>query len=147
MTDESSIGKKVTKDWDGYELVISNNEKYCSKVLHFTRGSELGLKYHIRKTKSWYIANGQFEYKWIDTRTANMNSRNLNVGDVVTIEIGQPHHLICLKDGDIFEAGTHDVDNDSYYLMKESVNEKKYKQLVLLMHMGLGDHIIMAPAV
>ena len=105
------------------------------------------LKYHIRKTKTWYIANGQFEYRWIDTRTAKMNSRILTSGDIVTIEIGQPHHLICLKDGDIFEVGTQDIDNDSHYLIKESNNDKKYKHLVILMHMGLGDHIIMAPAI
>ena len=146
MTDTIDvIGKKVAK-W-GREFVITNTEKYCSKVLHLVRGAELRLKYHIRKTKSWYVASGQFEYKWIDTSTANMNSRILNVGDVVTIEIGQPHHLICLKEGDVFEASTQDFDNDSHYLIKESTNDKKYKDLVLLMHMGLGDHIIMTPAV
>ncbi len=144
MTDR--IGKKVIKDWDGYELLTTNNESYCGKILHFVRGAELTLKYHIHKTKTWYIARGQFEYKWIDTRTAIMNSRILNCGDIVTIEIGQPHHLICLRDGDIFEVGTQDVDNDTHYLIKETTNGKKHKHLVLLMHMGLGDHIIMTPA-
>lgn len=148
MTDTTDIiGKKVTKDWDGHELVTANTESYCGKILHLKRGAELTLKYHIRKTKTWYVASGQFEYRWIDTRTAKMNSRILTSGDIVTIEIGQPHQLVCLKDGDIFEVGTQDVDNDSHYLIKESNNDKKYKHLVLLMHMGLGDHIIMAPAV
>ena len=129
------------------ELAIANNEKYNSKVLHLARGEELTLKYHVRKTKSWYVASGQFDYKWIDTTTANMKSRILNVGDFVTIEIGQPHHLICLKDGDVFESGTPEINNDSYFLLKESADNKKYKHLVLLMHMGLGDHILMTPAV
>jgi mannose-6-phosphate isomerase-like protein (cupin superfamily) len=145
MTDEL-FGKKVYKG-DGYELCIANNEKYCSKVLHLARGAELTLKYHIRKTKSWYVASGQFDYKWIDTSNANMESRILNVGDIVTIEIGQPHHLICLKDGDVFESGSPEINNDSYFLLKESADNKKYKHLVLLMHMGLGDHIIMTPVV
>jgi mannose-6-phosphate isomerase len=147
MTDELFVvGKKVSKG-DGYEVLIANTEKYCSKVHHLARGAELTLKYHIRKTKSWYVASGQFDYKWIDTSNANMKSRILNVGDIVTIEIGQPHHLICLKDGDVFESGTPEINNDSYYLLKESANNKKYKHLVLLMHMGLGDHILMTPAV
>lgn len=142
MTDTK--GKKVTNEWN--ELVISNNESYCGKILHFSSGAEFVLKYHIRKSKTWYISCGQFEYKWIDTSTAKMNSRILNTGDIVTIGVGQPHHIICLKTGDIFEVGTQDVNNDSYYLMKEPV-DKKYKHFVLFMHMGLGDHIMMTPAV
>lgn len=143
-----STGTKVEKGW-GHELVIANSEKYCGKVMHFHQGARFSMHYHIRKTETWYVASGQFEFRWIDTESADMKTQILNVGDIVTNEIGQPHQLICLREGDVFEVSTQHFDSDSYRVMKgnSQTSDKKHPRIVLLMHMGLGDHILMAPAV
>lgn len=146
-------GIKVEKGW-GHELVIANSDKYCGKILHFKHGARFSMHYHIKKMETWYVSSGQFEFRWIDTRTADMKTRMLNVGDIVTNEIGQPHQLICLKEGDVFEVSTQHFDSDSYRVMKgdsqgmvTGSDRVKPNNVLLLMHMGLGDHIIMAPAV
>ena len=36
------------KGW-GDELWITNNEKYCGKILRFKKGSAFSMHYHIRK--------------------------------------------------------------------------------------------------
>lgn len=145
-----TAGTKVDKGW-GHELVIANSEKYCGKVLHFKHGARFSMHYHLAKTETWYVASGQFEFRWIDTRTADMHMRVLNVGDIVTNAVGQPHQLICLREGDIFEVSTQHFDSDSYRVMKGDsqggVGAAAHKNVLLLMHMGLGDHIMMTPAV
>lgn len=50
---------------------------------------------------------------------------DLNPGDTVTNEIGEPHQIICIEEGDIFEVSTHHVDSDSYRVMKGDSQCKK----------------------
>jgi hypothetical protein len=42
----------------------------------------------------------------------------LNIGDVITNERGEPHQLIALEDGEIFEVSTKHFDSDSYRIFK-----------------------------
>jgi len=49
---------------------------------------------------------------------ADIIETTLEVGDTVTNEIGEPHQIICLEEGDIFEVSTTHADSDSYRVMK-----------------------------
>jgi quercetin dioxygenase-like cupin family protein len=143
----SECSKRVEKGW-GHETIIVNNAKYCGKILHFKKHARFSMHFHMKKTETWYVYSGKFEFLWIDTKTAEQSSRLLHVGDIVTNEIGQPHQLVCLEEGDIFEVSTQHFDSDSYRIGKgDSQHTYRFEQLVLLMHLGLGDQIIMAPAV
>jgi quercetin dioxygenase-like cupin family protein len=42
----------------------------------------------------------------------------LEPGDVITNEIGEPHQVICIEEGDIFEVSTTHYDSDSYRVFK-----------------------------
>lgn len=108
---------KVEKGW-GYENVFVNNEKYCGKILHFNQGGKFSMHFHLIKEETWYVSSGKFLFKWIDTSNAEIHSKELNIGDVVTNKIGQPHQLICLEEGEIFEVSTQHFDSDSYRVMK-----------------------------
>jgi len=37
---------------------------------------------------------------------------------IVFVEIGEPHEIICLEEGDIFEVSTQHFDSYSYHLAK-----------------------------
>ena len=76
------------------------------------------MHFHIKKHETWYINSGKFLFRYIDTNTADINERELNVGDVIVITPGQPHQLIALEEGDVFEASTKHYDNDSYRVFK-----------------------------
>ena len=106
-------GCKVPKVW-GEELIIENNEMYCGKLLIFKKGCKFSMHYHLLKDETWYVQEGEFNYRWIDTETAELNQTKLKKGDVVRQRVGQPHQILALTDGTIFEVSTQHFDEDSY---------------------------------
>ena len=114
---EVTIGCVVPKGW-GSELIIENNEMYCGKLLRFKGGFKFSMHYHMNKDETWYVEDGEFNYRWIDTETAEVNEIELKVGDVVRQRPGQPHQLEALTDGVIFEVSTQHKDSDSYRVIK-----------------------------
>ena len=110
-------GCKVPKGW-GEELIIENNEMYCGKLLIFKKGCRFSMHYHLIKDETWYVDKGEFIYRWIDTETAETIEQKLKEGDVVRQRVGQPHQLIALTDGVVFEVSTQHFDEDSYRVVK-----------------------------
>lgn len=108
---------KIPKGW-GHEIIIQNNDKYCGKVLVFKAGFKFSMHYHMIKDETWYVNKGEFIYRWIDTNTADIIEETLTVGDIVHQPPGQPHQLIAITDGEIFEVSTQHFDNDSYRVFK-----------------------------
>ena len=82
------------------------------------------MHYHLIKDETWYVNEGEFIYRWIDTETAEVKIVALNKGDVVRQRVGQPHQLEALTDGVVFEVSTQHFDEDSYRVWKgDSQNE------------------------
>ena len=110
---------KIPKGW-GDEVIICNHELYCGKLLRFLKGAKFSMHYHMIKDETWYVDQGEFIYRWIDTETAEVIEQKLNVGDTVRQLPGQPHQLEALTDGIIFEVSTQHFDSDSYRVWKGS---------------------------
>ena len=110
-------GCKVPKGW-GEELIIENNEMYCGKLLIFKKGCKFSMHYHLIKDETWYVDKGEFLYRWIDTETAETIEQKLKPGDVVRQRVGQPHQLIAVTDGTVFEVSTQHFDEESYRVWK-----------------------------
>ena len=113
-------GCKVPKGW-GEELIIENNEMYCGKLLIFKKGCRFSMHYHLIKDETWYVQEGKFKYRWIDTETAELHEVELKEGDVVRQRVGQPHQLIALTNGTVFEVSTQHFDSDSYRVVRGDV--------------------------
>ena len=86
----------------------------CSQI---TRWFLNGMYWSI-KDETWYVNEGKFIYRWIDTETAETIEQELKEGDVVRQRVGQPHQLIALTDGVVFEVSTEHFDDDSYRVIK-----------------------------
>ena len=110
---EVTKGCCIPKGW-GEEIIIENNEKYCGKILVFEPECKFSMHYHMNKDETWYVEEGEFIYRWIDTEDAKIYAEKLKSGDVVRQRPGQPHQLESLTYGRIFEVSTHHVDSDSY---------------------------------
>lgn len=108
---------KVEKGW-GHEIIFANNEKYCGKILHFKKNARFSMHFHIKKEETWYVQSGLFVFKWINPLNADILETKLVPGDCVTNKIGEPHQIICIDEGDIFEVSTTHFDSDSYRVMK-----------------------------
>jgi len=107
----------VKKGW-GKEIIFANNEEYCGKILCFNKGKRFSMHFHLLKKETWYVSKGKFILIWIDTPVGMTYTEYLNIGDVITNERGEPHQLIAIEDGEIFEVSTKHFDSDSYRIKK-----------------------------
>ena len=72
----------------------------------------------MKKRETWYVSSGEFLFRWINTKNADVIEETLRTGDTITNFVGDPHQIICIKEGDIFEVSTTHFDNDSYRVGK-----------------------------
>ena len=118
MNQPTRLEGKVEKGW-GYELIWATNEKYCGKIMVFEKvGSKFSLHFHKEKDETWFINNGRFLLRWIDTKSAVMYSKELNPGDVWHNPPLQPHQLEALEDNSsLTEVSTPDSVEDNYRIV------------------------------
>ena len=89
---------KVDKGW-GYEIIWAN-EKYCGKILFFNKkGPKFSMHFHREKDETWFVNNGSFIVRWIDTKTATLFSQVLKEGQTLHNPPLQPHQLEAMEDG------------------------------------------------
>jgi len=107
----------IPKKW-GEEIIIQNGEEYCGKILRIDKGAQFSMHFHIKKKETWYVARGEFELRYIDTKDATEHFTKLRVGQIIEVERGDPHQLFSITGGDIFEVSTQHFDDDSYRIRK-----------------------------
>jgi mannose-6-phosphate isomerase-like protein (cupin superfamily) len=107
----------VEKGW-GSEKIWVSNDQYCSKFLNFNQGAKFSMHFHRHKDETWYVIQGNFEVRYIDTTNAEQHVKTLTVGDVWHNPPLMPHQLICLEAGTILEVSTPDSVEDNYRVFK-----------------------------
>ncbi len=110
---------KVEKGW-GFELIWATNDKYCGKIMVFDKvGAKFSMHFHKEKDESWFVNNGRFLLRWINTETAELIEQELKEGDTWRNPPLQPHQLICLEpNSSITEVSTADSVEDNYRIGK-----------------------------
>lgn len=110
---------KVDKGW-GYEIIWATNDKYAGKILVFEKvGAKFSMHFHKEKDETWFVNNGRFLLKWIDTETATLNEVELKAGDTWHNPPLMPHQLICMEAGSsITEVSTPDSVEDNYRIVR-----------------------------
>ncbi len=86
------------------------------------------MHYHLIKDETWYVDEGEFLYRWIDTENGEVNEVELKEGDSVRQYPGQPHQLLALTDGVVFEVSTQHFDEDSYRIYKKWLKSDSAEQ-------------------
>jgi len=107
----------VEKGW-GHELIWCTNNKYCGKLLKFNTGAKFSMHFHAEKDETWYVLNGKFKVKIIDTINADVTEYDLNPGDTWHNPPLLPHQIFCLEEGTIIEVSTPDSVEDNYRVLK-----------------------------
>lgn len=105
----------VKKGW-GYEQIFITNELYCLKALHFTeKGNSFSMHFHKDKDESWYVQQGSFILKLINTDTGLVEETLLGHEDTIRIRPFTIHQLVALEDDSrILEVSTADSVEDNY---------------------------------
>lgn len=106
----------VPKAW-GSEFIWVTNEKYCSKFLNFETGGKFSMHFHREKEETWYVQNGEFEVRYIDTKDASQHYLIIKEGDTWHNPPLLPHQIICIKSGTIIEVSTPDSVEDNYRVL------------------------------
>lgn len=107
----------VEKGW-GHELIWATNDKYCGKLMKFNTGAKFSMHFHAEKDETWYVLDGKFKVKVIDTVNADVTEHDLNPGDTWHNPPLFPHQIVCLEEGTIIEVSTPDSVEDNYRVMK-----------------------------
>lgn len=93
----------------GATIINIINREYCKKLIVILPGQQHPDHYHKVKEESFQVLSGTL------TLTLNGVTRDVQAGEVVTVERGM-HHAFTSKDGCIFEeVSTTHAKNDSYY--------------------------------
>jgi mannose-6-phosphate isomerase-like protein (cupin superfamily) len=105
----------VDKGW-GYELIWATNDNYCGKIMVFNNvNAKTSMHFHREKDETWFVNNGRFKVRWIDTKTAEMFEKELSEGETWHNPPLQPHQLECLVAGSsITEVSTPDSVEDNF---------------------------------
>lgn len=107
----------VEKGW-GHELIWATTDKYCGKLLKFNKDAKFSMHFHFEKEESWYVLDGKFIVKYIDTTDASIHEKILETGDTWHNKPLLPHQVICIEAGTILEVSTADSVEDNYRVMK-----------------------------
>ena len=107
------------KGW-GEELWITNNNKYCGKILQFKKGASFSMHYHIKKEETWCVTRGALKLEYFDLEKAERKERELREGDVVHLKPCVPHKLTAMEESSVFEVSTEHFNEDSYRVEKGS---------------------------
>jgi len=115
---------KINTTW-GIEIIWSNNEKYCGKILVFEKkGATTPLIFHKEMKKSWFVNAGRFKVNYIDIKTGKPISSIVDEGKTVDLSTLSPHQLEALEDNSIiFEVGTTYTNEDVYKLTPDQSKE------------------------
>lgn len=114
----------IEKGW-GHEVVICNNNNYCSKILCFKRNAKISMHFHMIKDETWYVKDGDFNILWIDPESAKKHTRNISKDMIIHIPPGFMHQLECISEsGSIFEVSTQHFDSDSYRIIPGDSQKK-----------------------
>jgi mannose-6-phosphate isomerase-like protein (cupin superfamily) len=114
----------VKKGW-GHELIWATNEKYCGKLMKFNKGAKFSMHFHAEKDESWYVLDGLFMIKFIETKDASVHEVTLKAGEVWRNRPLQPHQVICLEEGTIIEVSTPDSVQDNYRVLPGDSQQRK----------------------
>ncbi len=130
LTRTLDVHKKVDvieKAW-GSEKIVTNTDKYCVKLLSVAAYQGCSMHYHVNKTETFYIIEGELKVEFIDPDTGLCKYTMLNRGDAITILPGQAHRFTALSMcAEFLEASTYDESTDSYRVCASNLGEADWR--------------------
>lgn len=120
------------KPW-GSEIWFAHTNKYAGKILKIKKGHRISLQYHEKKQETQYIYKGKVKLTY-GTDKATLQEKILKAGDKIDIHPYTIHRLEAIRDSEVFEVSTTELDDviklhDDYGRKGKGNNEKLDKKL------------------
>lgn len=97
------------KPW-GQEIWFANTDHYAGKILEVKKGHRLSLQIHRQKIETQFLYKGQIRLT-IGRSEDALEEKILNPGEKIDIPAGTIHRIEALKDSEIFEVSTPELDD------------------------------------
>lgn len=108
---------KIDHTW-GFEIVWANTESYCGKILMFEKeNASTNLLVHRTKRKSFFVNAGKILFTFIDIKTGQLQSAEIDEGRTIDIAEMTPYSIKALvANSMLFEVGTPEDQEDQFKL-------------------------------
>lgn len=104
----SDVPYRVDKPW-GYELIWARTDRYVGKILHVKAGHALSCQYHRQKDETMHLLAGEMIVR-LGTED-QLEPRPFRAGESIHIPAGMVHQMEAVRDSDILEASTPELDD------------------------------------
>ena len=106
----------VVKTDYGYNITWAKTDSYTSKILVFEHiGNKTPIFFQSNTEKSWFVNNGMFRVRWIDTKSGKLYENQIQEGSVFHVQKNMPVSLESLQAGaSISQTANIDDPNDFY---------------------------------
>lgn len=105
--------KYVPKRW-GWELWITNNEKYCGKTLFIKQGHYCSFHWHEHKDEVLHVQSGRIWFNYQKPDQERILYEEMGPGLAFHVEPGVKHQMEAIEDTIILEFSTQHFDEDSF---------------------------------
>ena len=118
----------VDKPW-GKEELIEYNDNYVVKKLYMKKNECCSMQYHELKKETIYVLKGKLKL-YIGKNIENLEIKEMNVGDNITIEPYTIHRMEGIEDSEYLECSTCELWDvirleDKY--KRQNIKEQDYK--------------------
>jgi len=108
MAEQTYRGQIVDKPW-GHELIWAHTARYVGKILHINEGESLSYQYHRVKDETIRLLSGSLE---LEVELEGKRTKlGLQPGDCVHIIPGMKNRMLALKECDVLEVSTPELDD------------------------------------
>ena len=113
----------------GYEICWTRKEDYVSKIVVMERaGAKTDMLFHKDGKKSFFINEGAFKIRWIDTTNGVLNEKELRTGDVWDVNEMQPYSLESVYPNSSLTEVNNGIKEDDKFII---ISNQTFSQGVL----------------
>jgi hypothetical protein len=109
--------KNVSTTDYGYEITWITQESYGGKILVFEKPFKTEFWFNNKTEKSWFVNNGSFVFRWIDTSNGQLFQQEAKEGFVFTAKPLVPCAIECTSPGSLSEVNNGYFDNDKFIVI------------------------------
>ena len=99
----------LNKGW-GEEVVVHNDENYCTKILNLKRGGQCSLHMHLEKHETFLVLVGEVEIELFFN--LKRESLILKEGESIDIPARMAHKFKALQASTLLEASNYDKEEE-----------------------------------
>lgn len=136
--------KTVVKPW-GKEIWLHLDNNYCYKRIYINKGFKTSFQYHLQKSETNFIIDGEAEV-WLEDDNGVVQKYRMHGGDYFTVTPPKKHRVIAISDIVLQEVSTPHVDdviriNDEFHRGDGKIESEHQTPAFVILAAGKGERV------